>query len=410
MSVVLEKDVLIVGGGHAGAHLAASLRKKGYTGSICVATDETLLPYERPPLSKAYFIGSVQIDRIMMRDEEFWTDNNIEFLLGRKINALDASASTAHLANGDEIRFSWCILATGGQPRKLSAPGADLPGVHYLRTVSDVDAIGAALGEKRGLVIIGGGYIGLEAAAASREMGHDVSVVEMQDRLLARVACEPVSEFFAEEHRKHGVSLWLGESVSHIEGDDCVTGVRLASGALLPGSCALVGIGLDPASDLAQAAGLECNDGIVVDASFRTSSPNILAIGDCARHPNIFANDHCRLESVQHAIDSAEVAADLICDTPREYSALPVFWSDQYDIRLQTAGIGAGADEIVVRGDIEARSFSALYLKDDTLIAIDTINNPKEFLASRKLITGKVKLDRDRIEDSSTPLKKLGVS
>lgn len=407
MEELIERDVLVIGAGHAGAQVAIALRRKGFAGTILVASGEPTLPYERPPLSKAYFVGTIQIDRLMLRDSSFWTEQAVEFALGSKAVSLDAETSQAMLADGRRVRFGWCVLATGGRTRQLTCPGAQLPGVHYLRTIADVDAIRAGLAQVARLVVIGAGYVGLEVAAAARELGHEVTVVETQDRVLSRVTSPVVSAFYERQHRARGVNILLGAQVAAIEGEGRARQVALASGERIDADLVVVGIGIDAETALAEQAGLACDAGVLVDESCRTSAANILAIGDCSRHPNDYAGGLWRLESVQHANDSAEIAADVILGAPRAYRELPTFWSDQYDLKLQAAGIARDADETVIRGDPENGPLTVIYLSDGRVIAADAINCPRDFMASRALIRYGAQPDRALLADVNVPLKSL---
>lgn len=410
----LIRDVLIVGGGQAGAHLAIDLRKKGFAGSILVVGQEPNLPYERPPLSKAYLLGSIEIERLMLRDAVTWAEQDVEFIVGHRVTGIDPALSSATLDDGRTVQFGHCVLATGGQPRRLDRPGADLPGVHGLRTVEDVDDIRAALtgaaqaGTPARLVLVGAGYVGLETAAAARKMGHEVTVIETQARVLERVTSPIVSDFYQRLHRAHGVDIRLDSQVASIEGDGRVEAVQLASGERIAAGIVIVGIGIEAQTELAQEAGIACDGGIPVDEFGRTSAPRILAIGDCSRHPNQLAGGvRRRLESVQHATASAEIAADLILDRPRAYQEVPTFWSDQYDVRLQSAGFADTADETVVRGDPQNGPLTVIYLKDGRMVAIDAINSPRDFMAGRTLIRGGARLSREALADVATPLKSL---
>lgn len=401
----MEADVLIVGAGHAGGQVAIALRERGFGGSILIVGDELSIPYERPPLSKAYFAGTVQIDRLHLRASDFWAAQNVQFELGQAVTELDGDRRDARLADGRSITYKWCVLATGGRVRRLDRPGADLPGVHYLRTFQDVDAIRRSLAPQSRIAVVGAGYVGLEVAAAARELGHDVTVVESQSRVLARVTSPVVSRFFETQHRARGVDIRLDEGVSAIVGTDRVEKVRLLSGADIPADLVIVGIGIDPNSGLAEQAGARCDGGVLVDESCRTTVPFLLAVGDCARHPNDFAGGMYRLESVQHALGSANVAAGVIMGETRAYCELPWFWSDQYDIRLQTAGLSIGADEIVVRGNTDKPPFAVAYLREGRLVAVDAINCPKDFMAARALILAGATPDRDLLADTAVPLR-----
>ncbi|KXU31657.1 hypothetical protein A0J57_08360 [Sphingobium sp. 22B] len=400
-----QTDVLIVGGGHAGAHLAIALRQKGFAGSIAVAGEEDCLPYDRPPLSKAYLVGAMQIDRLLLRDSGYWDEQRVRFELGCRVRSLDPAGRRAELDDGRTIRFGWCVLATGGRARALRCPGSGLPGIHHLRTVADVDAIRAGLRGGRRVGLVGAGYVGLEVAAAAREMGHEVVVVEAQPRVLQRVTSPLLSDFFERQHRRRGVDLRLGERIAGFSGADRVSAIRLASGREIPVDIAIVGIGIDAETALAEQAGIACDGGVLVDGYCRTSAEGILAIGDCARHPNPHAGGLWRLESVQHAMDSAATAADTILGAPAEYRALPTFWSDQYDIRLQSAGLNRDADDMVVRGDPENGPFTALYLRGGRVIAVDAINSPRDFMGARTLILKGVAVDRTKLADPAIPVK-----
>lgn len=407
MSVV-ERDVLIVGGGHAGAMAAIGLRQNGFSGSIAMVGEEAALPYERPPLSKAYLNGSLEQHRLYLRKAEFWQERGIDVRLGTTVTHLNAQDRNATLSTGETIQFNWCIIATGGRARPLPVPGADLAGVHYLRTLTDVDGIRASLTPGARLAVVGGGYIGLEVAASARKLGHEVTLVEALDRVLARVTSPVVSRFFESKHTAEGVNILLNTGVTAIEGaDGRVTGVRLSTGEVLPADAVVVGIGIIPNCELAIETGLACDNGIVVDELCRTANPNIFAIGDVARHPNVFAPGPLRLESVPNAVDQAKTVVGVITGNPVPYADLPWFWSDQYDIKLQSAGLAIDYDDIVVRGSPEASPFSACYLRDGTLIAIDCINSIKDFMAAKKLIASRAKPDRAQLADPAVALKDL---
>ncbi|MFZ5706097.1 MAG: NAD(P)/FAD-dependent oxidoreductase [Pseudomonadota bacterium] len=403
----MYRDVVIVGAGHAGAELASTLRRKGFGGSILLVGDEPVAPYERPPLSKACLLGTIEIERILLRESDYWSTAAIELALGCAATALDAEKDGLQLSDGRHVDFAWCVLATGGKVRKLNCPGSDLAGIYYLRTLRDVQAIGAAIGEARRLVVIGGGFIGLEVAAAARQLGKEVALIETQRRVLARVTSPVVSSFYEALHRQRGVRLLLGSAISGLEGEGQVSGVRLADGTVEPADLVVVGIGIDADTGLAEQAGLACDAGILVDEACRTSQPRILAIGDCSRHPNDFAGGLWRLESVQHANDSAGAAADTILGNPGIYREVPTFWSDQYECRLQTAGLTKDADEIVVRGDAGQGPFSVVYLQEGRVVAVDAINAPKDFMAARHLVRSGARPDRKLLADPSIALKSL---
>lgn len=407
MNQTAHADVVIIGAGHAGAELAVALRRKGFGGSILMIGAESAFPYQRPPLSKDYLLEKTGRDRLALRPEGYWRDASIGLELGRAVVSLDKAASRIQLDDGRSIGFDWCVLATGGRARRLNCPGADLAGIHTLRTLADVDAIRAELDSAQALAVIGAGFIGLEFAAVARHLGKDVTVIEALPRLLSRATSPLVSDFFERQHRRHGVQFRFGHGVAACEGGDRISAVVLDDGSRIAADMAIVGIGIDAETALAETAGLDCDGGLLVDECFRTSAPNILAIGDCARHPNPFAGGLWRLESVQHAQDSAAGAADTIMGSPAPYHSIPTFWSDQYDLRLQTAGLSKDADDIQIRGDTDQGPFSAIYLRDGKVIAIDAINSARDFMAARKLIAEGARPDPAKLADASLPLKAL---
>ncbi|MCX8475603.1 MAG: FAD-dependent oxidoreductase [Sphingomonas sp.] len=401
-------DVLIVGAGHAGAQAAIALRQNKFAGSIALLGDEPELPYERPPLSKEYLAGDKPFERLLIRNAAFWEERDVALLPGRSVVRVDPTAHSITTAEGEGIGYGTLIWATGGKPRRLACAGSDLTGVHTVRTRADVDRMIAELPEVRRVAVIGGGYIGLEAAAVLAKLGRAVTVLEAQDRVLARVAGAPLSRFFEEEHRAHGVEIRLGVAVDIIEGEDRVTGVRLADGEVLPAEMAIVGIGIDPAVAPLLDAGAAGGNGVLVDAQCRTSLPDVFAVGDCALHANRFAGDRSiRLESVQNANDQATVAAKTILGIDAAYDAVPWFWSNQYDLRLQTVGISTGHDATVVRGDPASRSFSVIYLRDGRVIALDCVNATKDYVQGRKLVLEGASIDPALLADAATLLKDL---
>lgn len=410
MSAELTADVIIVGAGHGGAQAAIALRQNGFAGTVLMIGRELELPYERPPLSKEYLAREKTIERITIRPAAFWTDKQISLLLGEEVTALDADAHSLTLSSGRTARFGSLIWATGGDPRRLSCQGHDFAGVHAVRTRADVDRLMGELdaGANRA-VVIGGGYIGLEAAAVLTKLGCHVTLLEALPRVLARVAGEALSAFYEAEHRAHGVDLRTGVLVDHLEGaDEQVTGVRLADGTLLPADIVIVGIGIIPCVEPLRAAGAEGANGVLVDAQCRTSLPDVYAIGDCAAHANAFAEGAViRLESVQNANDMGTTAAKAICGVPAAYHAVPWFWSNQYDLKLQTVGLSTGHDRVVVRGDPATRSFSAIYLKAGKVIALDCVNMIKDYVQGRKLVEAGAVIAPERLADATVPLKEL---
>jgi 3-phenylpropionate/trans-cinnamate dioxygenase ferredoxin reductase subunit len=401
-------DVVIVGAGHGGAQVAVMLRTQKFEGSIAIVGDEPELPYERPPLSKEYFAGEKEFERIQLRPAKYWDERKVTMLLGKRVVSVDSSAHRVTTDGGETIGYGKLVWATGGRPRMLPIPGGDLPGVQGVRTRADADAMKAAAETAKQIVVIGGGYIGLEAAAVLTKAGKKVVLLEALDRVLARVAGEPLSRFYEQEHRDRGVDLRLGVSVTAIEGGDHVTGVRLSDGEVIPADLVIVGIGIVPAVEPLIAAGAEGGNGVLVDRLCRTSLPDIYAIGDCAAHVNDFAEGATiRLESVQNANDQANVVARGICGDEAPYHAIPWFWSNQYDLKLQTAGLSAGHDQTVLRGDVASRSFSVLYLKGGKVIAIDCVNATKDYVQGRMIVTARLAATAEQLADAETPLKAL---
>lgn len=401
-------DVVIVGGGHGGAQAAIALRTQGFAGSIAIVGREAEPPYERPPLSKEYLAQEKPFERLYLRPREYWADKQVELLLGREVTALDAAARQITCAEGSSLTYGDLIWATGGDPRRLSCPGADLAGIHYVRTRADVDGLMAELPQVRHAVVIGGGYIGLEAAAVLSKLGKQVTLLEALPRVLARVAGEDLSRFFEGEHRAHGVDLRTGMAVEAIEGEGRVSGVKLADGTVIPADVVIVGIGIVPSIGVLVAAGAAGGNGVDVDERCRTSLPHVFAIGDCAAHANSFADGAViRLESVQNANDMATVVAKVITGQDASYGATPWFWSNQYDLKLQTVGLSAGHDATVLRGDPATRSFSVIYLRQGKVIALDSVNCAKDYAQGRKLVEQRVAADPATLVDPAIPLKDL---
>lgn len=402
-------DVIIIGAGHGGAQAAISLRQLGFEGSILMIGREPEPPYERPPLSKEYLAREKEFERLYIRPRHFWADKSVDLMLGTEVVAVDPSNRSVRLQDGSDISFGDMIWATGGDPRRLSCPGGDLKGVHGVRTREDADAI---MGELEGVdqvAVIGGGYIGLEAAAVLTKLGKKVVLLEALDRVLARVAGPQLSAFYEAEHRAHGVDLRTGVSVSEILGESGkASGVKLADGEVIPAQMVIVGIGIVPAVAPLIEAGAEGGNGVLVDAHCKTSLPHIYAIGDCAAHANGFADGAViRLESVQNANDQAKVAAQSILGMAQDYSATPWFWSNQYDLKLQTVGLSTGHDETVLRGDPATRSFTVVYLKQGHVIALDCVNSVKDYAQGRKLVEARAAISAAQLADISLPLKDL---
>jgi 3-phenylpropionate/trans-cinnamate dioxygenase ferredoxin reductase component len=405
-AMIDEGDVVIVGGGHAGAACAIALRQRGYKGSVLVLGAEAELPYERPPLSKEYLAGEKAFERLLIRPAAFWEERDVRFRLGSPVVAVDPYAKMVTTAAGDDIDYGRLVWAAGGTPRRLACRGHDLAGVHTVRTRADVDAIVAGLPQARRVVVVGGGFIGLEAAAVLIKAGKEVVLLEALDRVLNRVAAEPLSRFMEAEHRAHGVDVRLSASVEEIVGGPRVSAVRLISGKRITADLVIVGIGIDAAVAPLAAAGATVGNGVLVDAQCRTSLPDVFAAGDCA----LFHNPHAdgaavRLESVQNAHDQAAIAARAIMGEETVYDAVPWFWSNQYDLRVQTVGLTTGHDRTLLRGDPASRSFSLIYLRDGRVVALDCVNVLKDYVQGRKLLG--LPVDEARLADPSVPLKEL---
>jgi len=401
-------DVIIVGAGHGGAQAATALRQQGLTGRILMIGREPEIPYERPPLSKEYLAREKTFDRICIRPAQFWKDKAIEMRLGAEVVSLYPAAHSVTLDDGSQLTYGNLIWAAGGDPRRLSCSGADLDGVHTVRTKQDADCLMASLdaGAKRA-VVIGGGYIGLEAAAVLTKFDVHVTLLEVLPRVLARVASEPLSEFFQAEHLAHGVVLRTNARIDSILGaNGHVTGVKMSDGEIVPADIVIVGIGIIPCVEPLLTAGAAGANGVNVDEFCRTSLPNVYAIGDCAAHANAFAdNAVIRLESVQNANDMAITAAAGICGHPSPYSSTPWFWSNQYDLRLQTVGLSTSHDQALVRGDPATRSFSVVYLKDNKVIAFDCVNRVKDYVQGKKLVEARAHVSSEKLLNVELSLK-----
>lgn len=400
-------DVLIVGGGHAGAQCAIALRQAQFGGTIAIVGDEPELPYERPPLSKDYLAGEKPFERILIRPATFWAERTIAMRLGERVVDVRPADHLVMTDKGESLGYSHLVWATGGAPRLLSCAGHDLAGVHAVRSRADVDRLIGELPAVDHVVVIGGGYIGLEAAAVLVKLGKRVTLLEAQDRVLARVAGTALSRFYEGEHRAHGVDLRLGVEVDCLEGEGQVAAVLLKDGERIECQAVIVGIGIIPAVGVLRAAGAAGENGIDVDAQCRTNLPDLFAIGDCAAHRNRFA-DHARLrvESVQNANDQAGVVARTIAGETAAYDSIPWFWSNQYDLRLQTVGLGINHDDVVQRGDPAARSFSLVYLRGGKVVALDCVNATKDYVQGRALVLAGASPDRAALADAAT-LKEL---
>ena len=403
-------DIVIVGAGHGGAQAAIALRQQGFEGSLLVIGRDPLPPYERPPLSKEYLAREKDFERIYIRPPAFWQKRDVTLRLGSAVAAVDADAHALKLSGGETVTYGKLIWAAGGDPRRLSCSGADLSGVHAVRDKADVDRIMAELdnGAKR-VAVVGGGYIGLEAAAVLTKLGCQVTLLEALPRVLARVAGEALSNFFQNYHRQHGVDLRLDATVERLEGENgWVRRVILDDGTAIACDMVVVGIGIVPAAGPLIAAGASGANGVDVDEFCRTSLRDVYAIGDCAAHANTWAEGAVmRLESVQNANDMATTVAKHLMGAGEPYRAFPWFWSNQFDLKLQTAGLSLGHDEAVVRGDPAEAKFSVVYLREGRVIALDCVNMVKEYVQGRKLIEARAMPDRTLLADPAVPLKEL---
>ncbi len=407
----MTDGVVVVGAGQAAGELAFRLRQAGYTGRVTLVGAEAHLPYQRPPLSKAYLSGAVQAEALMLRSDAAYAKADIHFIGNTQVTTLDPTAHNVTLQDGRTLGYEKLVLATGGRARRLTCPGNNLAGVYVLRTLDDVLAIRAHFHPGQKLVIIGGGYIGLEVAAVAIKHGLVVTVLEAAPRLLARVAGAEISAFYDRAHRQAGVDIHTGAAVTSLhpstENPDHVGAVELSDGTSFPCDFVLAGIGLIPNVELAEAAGLPIGNGILVDEYCRTTDPDVLSIGDCANHPNALMGRRLRLESVPNAIEQARVAAETICGRLSPYAATPWFWSDQYDLKLQAVGLAEGHDEVVIRGDMQTRAFTVFYLRQGIIIATDSVNRPADFMAARKLVGNAVRAEAGVLADTSVPLKEL---
>lgn len=401
----MTDSVLIVGAGQAGAQAAIALRQNDFAGPITIVGDEGHIPYERPPLSKGFLAGDVGIDRMAMRPQTFYDDKTISVRLKTRAVGIDRARKSVTLSTGEIVPYGKLILATGGRVRRMDCPGADLIGLHYLRTIDDVLGFRDRLVADTKLVIVGGGYVGLEVAAVAVKRGCRVTVLEKMPLVLNRVVAPEMSRFYENVHRAAGVDLRTNTTVAAFEGTKRLEKIVCTDGAALDADLAVIGIGIVPNSELAGDAGLAVDDGIVVDDCARTADPDILAAGDCTNHPSQVTGMRLRLESVPNALGQGKAAALTIVGRPTPYDEVPWFWSDQYDLKLQMAGISRPDDQIVIRGDMAARKFSACYLRNGVFVACQAVNMAKDFLQSKKLIVGRTRPDPSLLTDAERPLQ-----
>ena len=399
--------VVIAGAGHGAGQVVASLKQKKYKGKIVLIGDEPFLPYQRPPLSKKYLAGELAPDRLYFKPESFYDDPRIEVCLDTRVDAIDRDGKKVVTDTGEEFAYDKLILAIGSRVRTVDVEGADLPGIHYLRSIEDVNAIRGGIAGNKNVVIIGAGYIGLEVAAVCRQRGLNVTVVEKENRVMSRVVSPNISDYFQLKHTNEGVKLLLSTALQRFEGRRRVQRVVTDHDQKLPAGFVVIGVGIVPNTEIASAAGLEVDNGIVVDDTCRTSDPDIYAIGDCTSHPNAIFGQRLRLESVQNAVEQAKTAVSNICGKEAHYCEVPWFWSDQYDLKLQIAGLSQDHDDVVLRGEPSSGSFACFYLKNGVLVAVDAINAPRDFVQAKSLIADKVRVDPDKLADPDVAVKDL---
>jgi len=396
--------MVIVGGGHAAGQACASLRQEGYKGEIILIGDEPHLPYQRPPLSKQYLSGEHGLEKVHLRPAKFYADQNITLKLGVRVQSIDTDAHTLTTSEGETIHYEKLLLATGGRPRRLTIPGSDLAGIHYLRGIDDVDGIRGDMAPGKKLVIVGGGYVGLEVASVAVMAGLEVHVLEMESRILQRVTTPAMSAYYHLLHESRGVHVHTSTAVTGFRGRERVEAV-LCGAEEFAADLVIVGIGIIPNVEVAEAAGIQCSNGVVVDEGCRTSAPDVFAAGDCTNHPNPLLGRRLRLESVPNAMEQARVASANMCGGNKTYASIPWFWSDQYELKLQMVGFSADSDSQVLRGDMGANQFAVFYLNDGAVVGVDAVNSPKEFMICKQLIGKQV--DPVALADPAVDLKTL---
>ncbi len=396
--------MVIIGAGHAAGQAAASLRQEKYEGPITIIGDEEHVPYQRPPLSKQYLSGEQAIDRVYLRPAQFYADKDIDLKLGITAEAIDRDAKQITLSDGSSVDYDKLIIATGSRARILNIEGSDLGGIHYLRTIADVDAIRDEMQAAKSLVIVGGGYIGLEVASVGVEQGLEVHVLEMEERILQRVTTPEMSAYYHQLHTSRGAHIHTSTGVTGFAGDGKVSQV-LCGDTSFDADLVIVGIGIIPNIEIAEAAGLECENGIVVNDHCQTSDPDIYAAGDCTNHPNPLLKRRLRLESVPNAMEQARVCASNMLGGDKVYASIPWFWSDQYELKLQMVGFSADGDSQVVRGSMADNQFAVFYLNEGKVVAADAVNSAKEFMICKQLIGKEV--DVEALANDETDLKTL---
>ena len=401
------EELVVVGGGQAAIQCIASLRKEGYSGSISLVGEENHLPYQRPPLSKGFLNGSTGSDRLYLKKIEFFQENSIQLNLGVTANKIDRDNCMVHLSDDKTIGYDKLVLATGSRVRKLSFPGSDLDGINYLRGIDDAELLKDGLLNSKNLVIVGAGYIGLEVAAVATEFDTKITVIEMADRVMNRTVDPIISEYYEKLHLKNGVEFILNESLEKVDGNETVERVTCSGGSSIEADILVIGAGVIPNVELAEESGLNCDNGISVDKYGQTEDAKIFACGDCTNHPNEKLNCMLRLESVHNAMEQSKAVASSIMGNKTAYNQVPWFWSDQYDLKLQIAGLFGDYNDLIVRGDINKKSFAVFYMNNEIMIASDCINRPSEHMVSRKIIAERIIIDKSKLEDDSIPIKEI---
>ena len=398
-------NIVIIGAGQAAGQCVATLKKLGCTNKIILIGEESHPPYQRPPLSKSFLEGKVGLERVYMKNREFYEENEVEFYPNTLVKEIDREEKKVRTSCGKEFEFEKLVIATGSRARELEIEGIQLGNVYYLRTIDDVEKIKEQMSVCQNLSIIGAGYIGLEVAAVASELGMNVSIFEMADRSMNRTVDQKISEHFEDLHKTNGVNFYFQSNIEKLQGETFIEGVKLDDGSLIPADILIIGIGIIPNQELAENAGLDCNNGILVNDKGITSDQSIFACGDCTNNPNKFLNKNLRLESVQNALEQSKVVAANIMGQEEKYEVIPWFWSDQYNQKLQIVGMPEEYDEIVKRE--YADGFSLFYLSNKTIISVTTVNNPKEFLICKKLVEKKVKISSDILTNTANDLNEL---
>ena len=400
-------EIVVIGSGQAAIQTVMSLKRNEFTGSIKVIGEEDHLPYQRPPLSKDFLLEEYKPERVSLKKKEFYEENGVDLILGKRAESIDTILKEITLSDENKIRYNQLIIATGSRVRKLNVPGSDKKGIYYLRDLDDANALKQRLKKNKKMVIVGAGYIGLEVASVAASLGVEVTVIEMANRVMNRTVDPIISSYYQKLHESHGVKIHLDNGLEAFEGDDSVNAVLCSDGLMLEAELVVIGAGVLPNQEIAIEAGLECNNGIMVNEFGETSTAHVYACGDCTNHPNKGLNTRLRLESVHNAMEQSKTVANTIMGNKEPYDQVPWFWSDQYDHKLQLVGISGDHDEVVMRGLESEQKFLLFYLKNSELIAVNAINSSKEFLICRKLVANKVKISSDVIKDQSVNLNDL---